>query len=54
MADGTPFLVPVVIDDTQDAVRPSSGALQSRSMDATARRAGTSAVFVQRVSGLLA
>jgi TolB-like protein len=53
MADGTPFLVPVVIDDTQDAAAQVPEPFKA--VQWTRLRAGrTSAVFVQRVSGLLA
>ena len=53
MADGTPFLVPVVIDDTQD--HSANVPEPFRAVQWTRLRGGrTSAAFVQRVSGLLA
>jgi TolB-like protein len=53
MADGTHFLVPVVIDDTSDAAAHVPDAL--RAVQWTRLRGGrTPAAFVERVSGLLA
>jgi len=53
MADGTPFLVPVVIDDTPDHAAQVPETF--RAVQWTRLRAGrTSQAFVQRVSGLLA
>ncbi len=53
MADGTPFLVPVVIDDTSDHAAQVPETF--RVVQWTRLRAGrTSAAFVQRVAGLLA